>query len=77
MLQRVVALHRDDFDPEEPRFDSFVYVRFEHDFTVLEAWTLPWKALRDHAQPHGMGWWLPLTGPWRGDPRVARLALGA
>jgi hypothetical protein len=63
------------FDRQRAGFDALVPVRFEHDFSVGEAWILPHAAVLQHARPEGLGWVLPVTGAWRGDARVARLAL--
>ena len=64
------------YDPENQEFDAVVVVLFEVDFSVAEAWRVPWDAVgRLAVRYRGTGYRLPVGGPWRHDPAVRRVPL--
>lgn len=60
---------------EEQDFDTLAFVRFEHDFSVGEAWLLPFESVTRHAKIADGQPRLRLAAAWRGDARVRRLSL--
>jgi hypothetical protein len=55
------------FDPAERDFDMLVWVYFDDDYRVREAWRLPWTTLPRVLTPFKEEWRLPVTGDWRGE----------
>jgi hypothetical protein len=65
-------------DIDAHRFDELVAIVFNHDFTVREAWRMPWAAVSEHAVfvPHVRGSVLPMiNATMRQDPRISPFSL--
>ena len=53
------------FNPDERDFDMLVWVYFDDDYSVREAWRLPWEVLPRVLVPVRDEWRLMVGGDWR------------